>query len=82
MDTRVALISIIVEKQTSVDELNRLLHDYRDFIICRMGLPYRERNVNIISIMLDAPADKINTLAGKLGRLDGVTAKAVYAGMK
>lgn len=79
MDTRVALISIIVEKQTSVDELNRLLHDYRDFIICRMGLPYRERNVNIISIGIDAPTDVINALTGKLGNLDGISTKTAFS---
>ena len=82
METRVAVLAIIVENTESVEELNKTLHEYGNFIIGRMGLPYRERNVNIISIMLDAPADKINTLAGKLGRLEGVTAKAVYAGMK
>ncbi len=79
MDTRVALISIIVEKQTSVDELNRLLHDYSDFIICRMGLPYRERNVNIISIGIDAPTDVINALTGKLGNLDGISTKTAFS---
>jgi putative iron-only hydrogenase system regulator len=82
MESRVAVLAILVENRESAEKINGILHEFNSFIIGRMGLPYRERNVNIISIMLDAPADKINTLAGKLGRLEGVTAKAVYAGMK
>ena len=79
METRVALLGIVVENPDSVEPLNRLLHQYKDFIIGRMGIPYRERKVNIISIVLDAPADDISTLAGKAGMLPGVTAKAVYS---
>lgn len=79
MTTRVALIGIIVENPDSVEELNRLLHDYGKFIIGRMGIPYHKRAVNIISIAIDAPQDDINTLSGKLGRLDGVTAKTTYS---
>ena len=77
MENRVALIGFVVDKETAVEELNRLLHDYKEYVIGRMGLPYRERKISIINIVLDAPVDKINTLAGKLGRLSGVTAKAV-----
>lgn len=77
--TRVALISIIVDRGASVDELNGLLHKYSGNVIGRMGIPYEKKGVNIICIALDAPQDVINSLAGALGRLDGVTAKATYA---
>ena len=79
METRVALLGIVVENPDSVEPLNRLLHQYKDFIIGRMGIPYRARGVNIISVVLDAPADDISSLAGKAGMLPGVTAKAVYS---
>lgn len=79
MDTRVALIGIIVENMDSTPELNKLLHEYGSYIIGRMGLPYRERNVHIISVAIDAPQDFINALSGKIGRLDGITAKTVYS---
>ena len=78
-ETRVALLGVVVENPDSVEELNALLHQYKDYIIGRMGLPYRERKVNIISIVLDAPADAISALTGKLGMLEGVSAKALYA---
>lgn len=79
MDTRVALIGIIVENMDSTPELNKLLHEYGSYIIGRMGLPYRERNVHIISVAIDAQQDVINALSGKIGRLDGITAKTVYS---
>lgn len=79
MKTRIAVISIIVEDLESVDELNALLSEYREFVIGRMGIPYREKSVNLISIAIDAPEDKINTLAGKIGRLNGVSAKTNYS---
>lgn len=79
METRVALIGIIVENYESVEALNALLHDYREFIISRMGLPYKGRDVNIISIGIDAPVDIINALTGKIGRLDGITSKTVIS---
>lgn len=75
METRVALIGIIVEKESSVAQLNELLHQYGRYIIGRMGLPYREKGVNIISVVLDAPQDAISALSGKIGRLEGVSAK-------
>lgn len=78
-DNRVALLGVVVENPESVEELNALLHHYKDYIIGRMGLPYRERKVNIISIVLDAPADAISALSGKVGMLPGVTCKAVYS---
>lgn len=79
METRVAVLAVIVNEHSSVTALNELLHQYGEYIIGRMGVPYRKRGVNIISIALDAPADVISALSGKLGRLDGVTAKTVYA---
>ena len=78
-ETRVAQLGILVEDPDSVEALNALLHQYKDYIIGRMGLPYREKQVNIISIVLDAPQDAISTLAGKVGMLPGVSCKALYA---
>ena len=79
METRVALIGIIVEKPESVEALNQILHENGRYIIGRMCLPYHKRNVNIISIAIDAPQDVINTVTGRIGRLDGMTAKTVYS---
>ena len=79
METRVALLAIIVKDGMAVSELNELLHQYGDYIIGRMGVPYRERGVNVMSIALDAPGDVISALSGKIGRLQGITAKTVYA---
>lgn len=79
METRVALIGIIVEDVEAVEKLNGLLHDYGQYIIGRMGIPYREKNINIISVVLNAKADVISTLAGKLGMIKGVSVKTVYS---
>lgn len=79
METRVALIGIIVENEASVAALNDLLHQYAPYIIGRMGVPYRARGVNIISVALDAPQDATAALSGKLGRLEGVRAKTQYS---
>jgi putative iron-only hydrogenase system regulator len=79
METRVAVISIIVEDPGSVQAVNELLHQYSEFIIGRMGIPYREKGISIISIAIDAPQDRISALSGKIGRLAGVTAKAAYS---
>ena len=79
METRVAVISIVVENAESVDGLNGLLHEYGEYILGRMGIPYKAKNVNLISIAIDAPQDVINTLTGNLGKLQGVTAKAAYS---
>ena len=79
MENRVALLGLVVEQPDSVEPLNALLHQYKDYIIGRMGLPYRERKISIISIVLDAPWDVISTLSGKAGMLPGVTAKTVYS---
>lgn len=79
METRVAVISIIVEDPASVQPMNEILHEYSEFIIGRMGIPYRAKGINIISIAMDAPQDKISALSGKIGRLSGVSAKAAYS---
>lgn len=79
MGTRVAVLAIIVKNPEAVTALNELLHQYASRIIGRMGVPYHARNVSIISVAMDAPADEISALSGKIGRLAGVTAKTVYA---
>lgn len=78
-NTRIALTGIIVEKEESAEPLNHLLHEYRECVVGRMGIPYRDKGVNIISVAVDAPQDTINALSGKIGRLEGVSAKTVYA---
>ncbi len=79
METRVAVISIIIESTESVQDVNDILHQYSEYIIGRMGIPYRKKGINIISIALDAPQDVINTLSGKIGKLSGVSSKAAYS---
>lgn len=79
METRVAVLAIIVREGSAVGALNDLLHQYGQHIIGRMGVPYHARGVNIISVAMDAPADVISALSGKIGRLPGITAKTVYA---
>ena len=79
METRVALMGIIVENKESVAGLNALLHEYGDYIIGRMGVPYREKHMNIISVVIDAPQEKISALSGKVGMLSGVTSKVIYS---
>lgn len=78
-ETRVAVMSIIVENTSSVDALNDILHEYRNFIIGRMGLPYRQKKINIISIALDAPQDVISALSGRIGNLEGVSVKTAFS---
>ena len=78
-EMRVAVLAVIVRQGTQVSALNELLHQYGAYVIGRMGVPYREKGVNIISVALDAPGGVISALSGKLGRLEGVTAKTVYA---
>ena len=79
METRVAVIGIIIENKDNSDKVNSVLHEYGDFIIGRMGIPYREKGINIISIAVDAPQTEISALSGKLGRIEGVSVKAAYA---
>ena len=78
MDTRIALIGIIVENQDSVEELNHLLSLNFKYIVGRMGIPYREKNISIISVAIDAPNDIISSLSGKLGMLPGISTKTIY----
>ena len=82
METRIAVIGIVVENSDSAEKLNEILHDYGAYIIGRMGIPYREKNINIISIAVDAPQDVISALSGKIGKLDGVSAKTAYSGVR
>ncbi len=77
--TRIAVIGIIIEDKTAVSSVNDILHQYNQYIIGRMGLPYEKKGVNIISIILDAPTDAISAVSGKLGRLQGVSSKALYS---
>lgn len=81
METRVAVMSIIVEDGRMVEKLNGILHEYGDYIIGRMGIPYRARGINIISIALDAPQDTISSMAGKIGNLQGVSVKTALSGV-
>lgn len=81
METRVAVMSIIVTDGEMAEKLNAILHDYGEYVIGRMGIPYRKRGVNIISIALDAPQDRIAALSGKIGALPGVTVKTAYSGV-
>lgn len=79
METRVAVIGIIVENNDSIEKLNNILHEYKGYIIGRMGIPYRERSINVISIGIDAPQDIISAVSGKIGKLSGVSAKTAYS---
>ena len=79
METRVAVIGIIVEKIESVSALNEILSEYGEYIIGRMGIPYGKKNVNCITVVVDAESDKINSLCGKIGKLDGVSSKAAFS---
>ena len=79
METRIAVIAIIVEIPEAVEKLNALLHEYSEIIIGRMGIPVRERKVSVISIVVDANQDDISALSGKIGRISGVTSKTAYS---
>ena len=79
METRVAVMSIIVEDVSSAEKINSILHEYGEYIIGRMGLPYRQRKISIISIALDAPQNIISTIAGKIGGMNGVSVKTAYS---
>lgn len=78
-DTRVAVISIIVENEDATQKINEILHEYRGVIIGRMGIPYRNKGISIISVAIDAPQDMISGLSGKIGRLPGISAKTAYS---
>ena len=79
LETRVAVMSIIVENSDNVEQINSLLHDHGEYIIGRMGIPYKKKNINIISIAIDAPQDTISALSGKIGKLDGVSVKTAFS---
>lgn len=79
METRVAVISIIISEWASVQRVNEILHEYAEYVIGRMGIPYRARGINIISVALDAPQEVISAMSGKIGRLAGVNSRATYA---
>ncbi len=79
METRVAVIGIIVENPENISELNKILHTYSQYIIGRMGIPYKQRNINIISLAVDAPQDVISALSGKIGKIKGISAKTAYS---
>ena len=81
METRVAVMSIIVENPDSVEALNALLHTFSEYVIGRMGIPYRDKNISIISVAVDAPQNEISALSGKIGKLNGVSIKTAYSGV-
>ena len=79
MSTRVAVMSIILEDSSNAGEVNAVLHQYGDYVIGRMGIPYRQKGIYIISVAVDAPQDVISAMSGKIGRLPGVNIKAAYS---
>lgn len=79
METRIAQIGIVIEKGGNIEEMNQLLHAYGEYIVGRMGIPYRKRGISIISIIIDAPSDAISALSGKLGMLENISSKTLYA---
>lgn len=79
MENKIAVLAVIVDDYSSVDKVNSLLHEFRDFVVGRMGIPYRLKNVNVISVVLDAPIEAINSLSGKLGMIKGVSSKVLTA---
>ena len=79
MEKRVALIGIVVEDMNNVESLNHILHEYGDYIIGRVGIPYRSRGISIISVAVDAPMNIISTISGKLGMLKGLSVKTIYS---
>ncbi|MBQ7386473.1 MAG: iron-only hydrogenase system regulator [Ruminococcus sp.] len=81
METRVAVMSIIVENPDSVEALNALLHTFSEYVIGRMGIPYRDKNIKLISVAVDAPQNEISALSGKIGKLSGVSIKTAYSGV-
>lgn len=82
METRIALIGIIVEDEVGISPTNNLLHEYGHYIVGRMGIPYSKKGVNIISVVIDAPDNIISALSGKLGRISGISVKTMYAKTK
>ena len=81
-ETRVAVMGIIVEDLNSTEALNAILHEYGKYIIGRMGVPYREKNINVVSIALDAPQDTISAMSGRIGKLSGISVKTAFSNVK
>lgn len=79
MQTKIAVVAIIVTNPDAVDKINGLLHDFSEYVIGRMGIPYRQKNLNVISVVMDAAPEIINSLSGKLGMIDGVSSKVLTA---
>lgn len=79
MEKRIAVVGIIIENKDSVEKLNSLLHEYGEYIVGRMGLPYRDRNISIVSLAVDASQDIISSMTGKIGNIDGISVKAAYS---
>ena len=79
METRIAVMGIIVENMESVEILNSILHEYGEYIVGRMGIPYRKKNVNIVSIAVDAPQDVMSAMSGKIGKIEGISVKTAYS---
>ena len=79
IETRVAVIAIIVENDDAAQKINEILHEYRGYVIGRMGIPYRTKGISIISVAVDAPQEKISALSGRIGRLPGISAKTAYS---
>lgn len=79
MENRVAIVGIIVENMNSVEKLNAILHEYAQYMVGRMGIPYRQKGIHIISIAIDAPQDVISALTGKIGNLEGISVKAAFS---
>lgn len=79
MENKIAVVAIIVHKWEAVEKINAILHDFRDYIIGRMGIPYKQRGISVISVTVDAPQEIINSLSGKLGMVDGVTSKVLVS---
>ena len=79
METKIAVVAVIVSDYGAVEKVNAIFHDFRDYVVGRMGVPYRQKGVNIISVVLDAPAETINSVSGKLGMIDGVSSKVLTA---
>ena len=79
MENKIAVLAVIVNDNNAVEKVNALLHEFREFVVGRMGIPYRQKNVNIISVVLDAPVASINALSGKLGMIEGVSSKVLTA---
>lgn len=79
METRVAVVSVVVENYENIEEFNNILHQYSEYIIGRMGVPYRKKNISVISVAVDAPQDIINAISGKLGRLNGINVKTLMS---